>query len=172
MKTPREWTLPIAGFAVLLWASSPYASQAAQIRRECKLEAHLDRSDCKSVCQDNYDAAIAICNNQNPICAEDCREDRRVCRQPIQDALQNQLAVCNATLRLAIANCNSNFSPGGQREQCIGLAEVEAFDCRTDARRIAKFGDHTVDPPVLGFEDCKSAFQGCIQICRHTPPPP
>jgi hypothetical protein len=124
--------------------------------RQCKLDAKDAYLACKADCREGFQAQKDVCLNRDHACVEDCRARRDDCRQPVEDQLDAGIASCNATRDAAIANCKSLYAEGDpNRDTCITNAQVDAFECRDQARENAR----------PQFQACRDAFQTCAENC-------
>jgi hypothetical protein len=131
----------------------------------CKRQAKVDFKACRASCREDFQVAKDACANKDHACVEQCRADRGTCRQPFEDQLNSDIAACNSTRDAAIANCHSLYPNPDQAmllDECIDNAQADAFECRDAARE--KERPH--------FEDCRVAFQQCVQGCPPPPPAP
>lgn len=126
--------------------------------RQCKLDAKTAYLTCKADCREAFQAQKDLCLNRDHDCVEACRAGRDACRQPIEDQLDAAIAACNATRASAIQNCENLYPPGTDRDTCVMNAQIDAFQCRDQARENA----------APGFESCRTGFQACATAC---PPP-
>jgi hypothetical protein len=132
---------------------SPVTDPAA-----CKMQAKDDFKACRASCREDLQVAKDACANKDHACVEQCRADRQTCRQPFVDQLNADIAQCNSTRDAAIQNCHDLYPNPDQADlldQCIDNAQADAFECRDAARE--KERPH--------FEDCRMAFNGCVQAC-------
>jgi hypothetical protein len=128
----------------------------------CRIQAKTDFKTCRANCREDFQVAKDACHNKDHACVEQCRADRQTCRQPWVDQLNSDIAACNATRDSKIQTCHDLYPNPEQAtllDQCIDNAQADAFECRDAARERAR--PH--------FEDCRAAFQSCVQEC---PPPP
>ena len=138
----------------------PSSGDAAQ----CKADAKIAYKACTADCKEDYQIAKDACHNRDHLCVEGCRADRETCREPVENDLDGDLAACDLTLHGdgtpenpgAIPTCKSLYGEGTpERDQCIDNAQVNAFECRDQAREDAR----------PGFETCRQGFKTCAQGC-------
>jgi hypothetical protein len=124
---------------------------------QCKLDAKNAYLQCKADCREGFQQQKDLCLGHDHDCVEVCRANRDACRQPIEDDLDTAIAACNATRDGAVANCKTIYPDpeDPQRATCITNAQVDAFQCRDQAREDAK----------PGFQGCSDAFQTCATNC-------
>jgi len=123
---------------------------------QCKDTAKQSFRTCNANCLEDFQVAVDACLNRDHACVERCRADRDGCRQPILDQLNSDIAACNARRDSDIQNCKNIFPEGSpEQEQCIDNAQVQAFECRDQARENAR----------PGLESCRQAFRSCVQQC-------
>ena len=123
---------------------------------QCKDTAKQNFRTCNANCLEDFQVAVDACLNRDHACVEQCRADRDGCRQPILDQLNSDIAACNARRDSDIQNCKNIFPDGSpEQEQCIDNAQVQAFECRDQARENAR----------PGLESCRQAFRSCVQQC-------
>jgi hypothetical protein len=145
-----------AGFRACVQACPPAPSGEVIDPRQCKLDAKDAYLVCKADCREGFQAQKDVCLNRDHACVEDCRAHRDECRQPVEDQLDAAIASCNATRDAAIANCKSLYAEGDpNRDTCITNAQVDAFECRDQARENAR----------PQFQACGDAFQTCAENC-------
>lgn len=126
----------------------------AEDRSLCKADAKNVFRGCKRDCKETFRADKDSCRKIDHVCADACRADRAVCVAPVRAALDAAIAACDATLADARARCRGQFADGtDQRDRCIDRAQVEAFECRDEAREAAR----------PGLKTCKRAFRRCIR---------
>jgi hypothetical protein len=130
--------------------------------RQCKVDAAAAHLACKAECREDFQVAKDACRNRDHACVELCRADRAACKQPFLDQLAAALAGCKATRDAGVLNCQNLFAEGTpERDQCIDNVQVEAFQCRDQAREDVRPGLH----------DCRVAFRACVGACPPPPPP-
>ena len=124
-------------------------------RSLCILTAKLDYKECKAECKEEFQVAKDACLDRDHGCVEVCRALRAYCRE--LTGLDAAIATCNATLYAAKQTCrNDNPIVGSpERDQCIDRAQVEAFQCRDDAREAAR----------PGLRQCKRLSRYCVRSC-------
>jgi len=123
---------------------------------QCRDTAKQNFRTCNANCLEDFQVAVDACLNRDHACVERCRADRDGCRQPILDQLNSDIAACNARRDSDIQNCKNIFPEGSpEQEQCIDNAQVQAFECRDQARENAR----------PGLESCRQAFRSCVQQC-------
>jgi hypothetical protein len=123
--------------------------------RQCKLDAKDAYVACKGDCREQFQAQKDLCLNRDHDCVEACRAGRDTCLQPKEDQLDAAIAACNATRASAVQNCENLYPPGTDRDTCVMNAQVDAFQCRDQAREDAK----------PGFDSCRATFQSCATAC-------
>jgi hypothetical protein len=127
--------------------------------KQCKLDAVAAYKACKGECREEFQVAKDGCKNRDHVCAEGCREERDECRQPIRDMHAAAVDACNAERDEDKATCDKLYAAGTpEHDTCVDQAQVEAFQCRDDAREAAR----------PGLQGCRDAFRTCVQAC---PPP-
>ena len=121
---------------------------------QCIKGAAGDYKDCKAGCKEDFQTAKDACINRDHDCVEACREVRAECRDAT--GFDAAIKACNATRDDAIANCKLIYPAGSSdRDTCIDDAQVNAFVCRLNERKIAK--------PALN--QCRKGFKACTVAC-------
>ena len=124
--------------------------------RQGKIDALATYVTCQTECVEDRQVAKDACLNRDHVCVERCRADRENCRQPILTELASDVAACNGTRDAAIQNCKDLFAEGTpDRDQCCDNAQVEAFQCRDQAREDA----------APGLRTCRANFRTCVEGC-------
>lgn len=128
--------------------------------RQCVKDAAQTARTCYATCKEEYQLDKDTCRNREHGCVEQCRADRHACKTPIREELESDKAACNATRDAAVDNCKVLYGEGTpERDACIDNAQVEAFQCKDQAREDAR----------PGLQACHQAFRACAAAC---PPPP
>ena len=142
----------VAAIGLILCAAPARAIDPA---KQCRKDARNDRHDCIAVCQDNYQAAAALCGTP---CVQQCGVDRKACRGPVDDQLRADIKACNTALSDAVRLCRQqeqadpdNFD----KDACIDAAQITAFICRDDAREAAF--------PAMNL--CRETYHACVRAC-------
>jgi len=101
-------------------------------------------------------SAKDTCLNRDYECVEDCRAIRQGCLQPILEIRDAAIDACNATRAGAIDICRGLYDPQTpERDACVDQAQIDAFECRDEAREVAR--------PYLIV--CRDQFLTCAQGC-------
>jgi hypothetical protein len=156
-------------FALCAQACPPPDPPSSVNPSQCKVDAKTVYVACKNACIEEFQVNKDACRNRDHVCVEGCREDREVCRAPVEDQLASDIAACNLTLHGdgtpenpgAIETCKSLYAEGDPlRDQCIDNAQVDAFQCRDQAREDAR----------PGFLTCRQNFRSCVEGCPPATP--
>ena len=146
-----------AGFRACARACPPPATPSEGIdRAQCQVDAKSAYVACKAGCREDFQVQIDACKNRDHDCVEGCRAARDTCRQPIEDTLDSDIAACNTQRDSDVATCKTLFADGTpEQENCIEQAQVDAFECRDQARENAR----------PGFLACRDQFKTCVTSC-------
>ena len=151
-----------AGFRACAKACPPPpAGQPPVDPLQCKIDARNAYLACKADCREQFQTQKDLCLNRDHACVEGCRAQRDACRQPIEDQLDADIASCNATRDSGIQDCKNLYPEGDpNRDICITNVQVDAFECRDQARENA----------APGFAQCRTNFQSCATACPPAQP--
>jgi hypothetical protein len=134
----------------------PATPSSGEDVRQCKLDAKTVYRTCKLDSREAFQSQKDLCLNRDHTCVEGCRAGRDACRQPVEDQLDADRAACNATRDAAVQNCKDLYADGTpERDACITNAQVDAFQCRDQARETAR----------PNFQACGDGFKSCAEAC-------
>jgi len=121
---------------------------------ECVTAAKAEYLDCKAGCREDLLVAKDACTKKDHDCVQACRADREDCR--VATGIDDALAACQAQLQVDRQNCRNQFPAGStERDRCIDLAQIVAFQCRDSAREAAR----------RALKQCRYAFRRCVRAC-------
>src|SRR5262245_43326915 len=134
MKRHLSKGLMLLAAAALVLSTAPAFAAGG---RACVREAKQDAKDCTAVCKETLQAAKDQCLNRDHACVEVCRANRSQCR--LDSGFDAAIDACNDSLEARRAQCRADTTAGTpERDRCIDLAQIDAFECRDSARELAK----------------------------------
>lgn len=143
----------------LATAAFVLATVPAAYAHPCGREAKRDAQDCGAACKETFQLTKDTCLNRDHACVEQCRANRSQCR--LDTGFDANIDSCNDALEVDRKKCRvDNPTLGPDRDACIDLAQVKAFQCRDTARERAK----------LALEQCRKGFRDCASACGGTAP--
>lgn len=150
----------IATMASVVALAAVVGVAPAQGRSLCVLTAKYDYKECKAECRENFQVAKDACLDRDHDCMEVCRALRAYCRE--LTGIDDAIAACNETLYAAKQTCRNDHPAGSvERDACIDQAQVVAFQCRDDAREVAR----------PGLRQCKRLSRYCARSCQRNEVP-
>lgn len=153
-----RWTL-----AALAALTLGLVAPAADAGNPCIGDAKTTYQECKGDCKEDLQLAKDTCLDRLHSCVEVCRANRAQCR--LDSGFDADIDACNATLAVAKQVCRDTKPAGSQAlDECIDRAQVDAFQCRDQARENNK-GE---------LKACRAAFRACAEACPPSglPVPP
>ncbi len=146
--TKRSAITMVAALAILLGAG------AARATDPCIGDAKGGYKECKADCKEDFQVTKDGCLNRDHACVEVCRANREQCR--IDSGIDAALDVCDNALSAARQVCQNTTAAGSpERDACVDVAQVTAFQCRDSARDAAK----------ATLKQCRRDFQSCATAC-------
>lgn len=161
-----------------------FGAGAVHAKNPCIGDAKGQYKDCKADCKETFQVAKDACLDRDHDCVEVCRADREQCR--IDSGFDGLLDACENAFAAARQQCKNTTTAGTpQRDACIDVAQVAAFQCRDNAREATKGklkqcrrdfqacasacppGAGPVEDPKLCKGDAKTAYKTCQEDCRE-----
>lgn len=164
MKLDRNWKRIWTGTLVigLTLASGAFADSG---RRQCVIDAKQEKSTCKQLCTDAFQASVDSCRSVDHDCADTARDARQQCVSDVLADLEQCVTSTCAIFVQGIADCRDAHPVGSpERDACVDGQQLLLFQCRDTCRENVHL--------FASLKTCRQEFKADIKECKTPAPAP